>query len=147
MLQVKKLHSDAVLPTVGHPGQDLGFDLYALEDTTLFAGVTTLVRTGIAATFCNYGHFMEHANKFGLLIRDRSSMAVRGIKTSAGVLDAGYTGEIKVLMTSTAIYYIYKGDKIAQMLPVRVYTRCPITEVEELTATTRGAGGFGSTGT
>jgi dUTP pyrophosphatase len=180
MLKVKKLNPNAILPTVAHPGEDLGFDLYALEDTVLPYGVTTAVPTGIAASFVlkpysskpvfpsdnmTYWYsgtrLVPNSRKFGLLIKDRSSMATKGIKTSAGVIDAGYTGELKVMMTNgnkdhncrsedgwlnRGSYQIKAGDKIAQMIPTEVFTGEGISEVTDLGDSSRGAGGFGSSG-
>lgn len=167
-LRVKKLDPTAVLPAVAHAGEDLGFDLFALEDAVLPFGEVVKVRTGIAASAVR-GPF-----KLGLLIRDRSSMAVKGITTSGGVIDAGYTGEIAVLMTNQnkdwahALdymggfrrnfpmseelpnypvygYFIKAGDKIAQMVPMMVLTGS-VTEVESLEGGQRGDKGYGSTG-
>lgn len=158
MLNVKKLHLDAKLPTVGHPGEDLGMDIYALKDTILPFGVVTPVSTGIAARFIDDS--VATNRKFGLLIKDRSSMAAKGICTSAGVIDSGYTAELKVMMTNNnaehqrfdfhegyfQAYQVKAGDKIAQMIPTEVFTQGPIVEVETLEETSRGDGGFGSTG-
>lgn len=169
MLKVKKLDLNAKLPTIGHPGEDLGFDIHALEDTVLPFGKAVAVRTGIAAQFTG----SDKVKKFGLLLRDRSSMAAKGITVSAGVVDAGYTGELLVMMTNgnkahTHLYcglygydvnaqypfdteeqkgyLIRKGDKIAQMLPTEVFTSGSIVEVTDLETSSRGNGGFGSTG-
>lgn len=147
MLQVKKLDSNAKLPTIEHSGEDLGYDLYALEDTILLHNEPTKVRTGIAAYFApNFFNF----NEFGLLIRDRSSMASKGITVSGGVVDAGYRGEIQVILTDYTkrddmLYLIKAGDKIAQMIPIPVYADT-VEEVEELPEASRGEKGFGSSG-
>jgi dUTP pyrophosphatase len=93
ILLAKKLSPDAVLPTVGHPGEDLGFDLYASETVTLEPGEVVKVKTDIAL------RYVEEGKHYGLLVRDRSSMASKGITTSAGVIDEGYTGEVVVLLT------------------------------------------------
>ena len=143
MLLCKKLHADAILPTVAHPGEDLGFDLYALEDTVLLPGKVTPVRTGISARFVN-----PNAN-YGLLYRDRSSMAMKGITVSGGVIDSGYSGELKVLMTlnpALNTMQLKAGDKIVQMIPTTVHTDAIIRWVEELPDSTRQAAGFGSSG-
>lgn len=145
MLKVTLLEWGAQFPTVGHPGSDLGYDLYALESVVLRPGIMSVVRTGIAASFSLDS---QPERKFGLLFKDRSSMAAKGLTISAGVIDAGYTGELKVLITnnSPVQYHIWQGDKIAQMLPTEVFTAESIVEVDSLGVTTRGAGGFGSTG-
>ena len=83
----------------------------------------------------------------GLLVRDRSSMAARGVATTAGVIDAGYRGEILVLMTNLAdaAVELKAGEKIAQMIPVPVLTG-PVQEVETLEDSARAEKGFGSSG-
>ena len=83
----------------------------------------------------------------GLLVRDRSSMAARGIAITGGVIDAGYRGEILVVMTNLgdAAVELKAGEKIAQMVPVPVLTG-PVEEVESLEDSTRAAKGFGSSG-
>ena len=83
MLKIKRLHPDAKLPTVAHPGTDLGYDLYALEDTVLPPGVAVKVRTGIA---------VEGLEGYGFVVGDRSSMAARGVTYMGGRIDAGYRG-------------------------------------------------------
>ncbi len=138
-LKVKRLSAAALLPTVAHRGQDLGYDLYASETVTIPARSMTKVKTGIAIEFTS-GH--------GALLRDRSSMASRGLAVTAGVIDAGYRGEIQVIMHNLGAtdFTIAAGDKIVQMIPVRPETYFPVEEVEDLSETVRGAGGFGSTG-
>ena len=83
----------------------------------------------------------------GLLVRDRSSMAARGIATTGGVIDAGYRGEILVVMTNLgdAAVELKAGEKIAQMVPVPVLTGL-VEEVESLEDSARAAKGFGSSG-
>src|SRR5580692_11463243 len=112
MLRVKVLEEGARLPVVAHPGEDLGYDLFALEDTELWGGATVRVRTGIAVE----ARHPDTGAPLGLLVRDRSSMAARGIATTGGVIDAGYRGEILVLMTnlSNTAIQLKSGDKIAQ---------------------------------
>ncbi len=138
-LKVKRLSSSAVLPTVAHRGQDLGYDLYASEAIAIPAHGMAKVKTGIAIEFTS-GH--------GALLRDRSSMASRSLAVTAGVIDAGYRGEIQVIMHNLgdSDAAIAAGDKIVQMIPVRPETNFPVEEVEDLSETKRGAGGFGSTG-
>ncbi len=138
-LKVKRLSSTAILPTVAHAGQDLGYDLYASEAITIPARGMAKVKTGIAIEFTS-GH--------GALLRDRSSMASRGLAVTAGVIDAGYRGEIQVIMHNLGASdaAIAAGDKIVQMIPVKPETNFPVEEVEDLSETKRGAGGFGSTG-
>jgi dUTP pyrophosphatase len=143
MLRVKRLDEAARLPVVAHPGEDLGYDIFALEDNVLAPLATVKVRTGIAVEARN----PTTNTPLGLLIRDRSSMAARGIMTTGGVIDAGYRGEIQVLMTNlgkTALD-IKAGEKIAQMVPVPVLTGA-VKEVAILEESARAEKGFGSSG-
>ncbi len=144
MLRVKRLEAGARLPEVAHPGEDLGYDLFALEGVQLGARQTLKVRTGIAVE----ARDPKTGAPLGLLVRDRSSMAARGIATTGGVIDAGYRGEILVVMTNLgdAAVELKAGEKIAQMVPVPVLTG-PVEEVESLEDSKRAAKGFGSSGT
>ena len=143
MLRVKRLAEGARLPVVAHPGEDLGYDLFALESTVLAPRATVRVRTGIAVEARN----PVTGVPLGLLVRDRSSMASRGIATTGGVIDAGYRGEILVLMTNLgeSSIELKAGEKIAQMIPVPVLTGA-VEELESLEESARAAKGFGSSG-
>ena len=138
MIQIKKLNSTAVLPSYAHV-HDAGMDLYASESMLIKAGDRVLVPTGIAMAI--------PAGYVGL-IWDKSGMAAKfGLKTMAGVIDAGYRGEVKIVIhnLSSADYTIEKGMKVAQML-IQPVVQMPLTEVDTLDDTSRGVGGFGSTG-
>jgi dUTP pyrophosphatase len=143
MLRVKLLEKDARPPVVAHPGEDLGYDLFALEGAVLVPRSTIKVRTGIAVE----ARHPATGAPLGLLVRDRSSMAARGVATTAGVIDAGYRGEILVLMTNLgeAAVELKAGEKIAQMIPVPVLTGL-VQEVETLEVSERAEKGFGSSG-
>jgi dUTP pyrophosphatase len=139
-IRTKKLHPEARLPRYAHTGPwgDLAADLYALRAATLAPGETKPVETGIA---------LEFPSGYGALVEDRSGLAVRGITTLAGVIDPGYRGEIKVVMTNlgAAPAEIAAGDRIAQLrLVARI--EASFEEVAELEEAPRGAAGFGSTG-
>ena len=137
-LKVKRLTETAILPEKAHQG-DLGYDIFSDEDKWIEPGGYKLVSTGISVHNSSY--------KYGFIIKDRSSVAMKGLFTHAGVIDAGYTGEIKVLFhnnSSTAIK-IEQGDKIAQLVPQKVIS-FEVHEVNELFQTQRGDNGFGSTG-
>ena len=141
MLHVQKLDPRAKLPTVANPGSDLGYDLYSLLHVVLEPKSLTKVRTGIAVQFTDA--------RMGGLLRDRSSMASKGITVSAGVIDAGFTGELLVLLTNTTdrSIQINADDKIAQMIPIVALTHQEVIEVKEvLQRDNRGAQGFGSSG-
>jgi dUTP pyrophosphatase len=137
------LEAGARVPVVAHPGEDLGYDLFALEGVTLAPRSTVKVRTGIAVEARHPGN----GAPLGLLVRDRSSMAARGVATTGGVIDAGYRGEILVVMTNLgdAAVELKAGEKIAQMVPVPVLTGL-VQEVETLGDSVRSTKGFGSTG-
>ncbi len=143
MLLVRLLEPGAKLPAVAHPGEDLGYDLFALEDIQLEPRITMRVRTGIAV---EARHPVSGA-ALGLLVRDRSSMAARGIATTGGVIDAGYRGEILVLMTNLGSDSVglKAGEKIAQMIPVPVLIG-QVIQVESLEGSARAEKGFGSSG-
>lgn len=144
-LKVKKLNSEAVLPTRNKP-TDAGLDLYALEDTFIPLGETRTIDTGVA---------FETPVGFVTKIEDRSSLASKGLRTGAGVIDSGYTGPIKVVihnltnkdgsMNMVRGYIVHKGDKIAQALVYKVETPM-VTEVSELASSDRNEKGFGSSG-
>jgi dUTP pyrophosphatase len=143
MLQVKLLAEGARLPEVAHPGEDLGYDVFALEATELWARQSARVRTGIAVE----ARHPETGAGLGLLVRDRSSMAAKGVAVTGGVIDAGYRGEIQILLTNLTDQAIRlnAGDKIAQMIPIPVLTG-PVQQVDNLADSTRAAKGFGSSG-
>jgi dUTP pyrophosphatase len=154
MLKVKILAEGAKAPTVAHPGEDLGYDLYALEEVILVPGMVSKVRTGVAVEAFEKRPRTHYETRFdppytvtpqGLLIRDRSSMASRGIFSHGGVIDAGYRGEIVVLLTSLGHCIINAGDKISQMIPVPVLTG-DVVVVDDLAEASRGDRGFGSSG-
>jgi dUTP pyrophosphatase len=90
---------------------------------------------------------MEFPSTHGALVEDRSGLAVKGITTLAGVIDPGYRGEIRVVVTNlgATAAEVKQGDRIAQLRIVR-RVEAEFVEVEELGEAKRGAGGFGSTG-
>ena len=143
MLRVKLLETGARLPVVAHPGEDLGYDVFSLEPVVLEPHKTIRVRTGISVE----ARHPESGVPLGLLVRDRSSMASKGIATTAGVIDAGYRGEIQIVMTNLGMapIEIKAGEKIAQMIPVPVLTGA-IEQVDSLEESARLSKGFGSSG-
>ncbi len=143
MLRFKRLDAGARAPVVAHPGEDLGYDVFALEGALLNPHQTLRVRTGISVE----ARHPETGEPLGLLVRDRSSMAARGLATTAGVIDAGYRGEVLIVMTNLgdSPVELKPGEKIAQMIPVPVLTGT-IEEVESLEVSAREGKGFGSSG-
>ena len=138
IIKIKKLNPEAKLPIYAHPG-DAGMDFFALAETEIKPGEVIRVKTGIA---------LELPIGYVGLIWDKSGLAANhGLKTMAGVLDAGYRGELQIVVTnlSKEIYSIKKHDKVAQMLIQRIESP-ELIEVDELSDTSRGEGGFGSTG-
>ncbi len=137
-IRVKKLHPDAKVPAFAHPG-DAGMDLYSVEDMVLAPGERGSVPTGIA---------IELPDGYVSLVWDKSGPSHKfGVKTLGGVLDSGYRGEylIGLINLGQEPFEIRKGQKIAQLLIQKV-ERPEIEETDELGDTSRGAGGFGSTG-
>jgi len=140
-LRVRRLHPDARLPVRAHD-DDAGHDLCALEAATLQPGERATIRTGIAIEL--------PPNHAGLVV-PRSGLAARhgiAIVNAPGLIDAGYRGELKVLLLNTdrrAAFAIAPGDRIAQLVIVAVAAP-QIVEADALAATLRGEGGFGSSG-
>lgn len=143
MLRVKLLAEGARTPAVAHPGEDLGYDVFALEAVQLKPLATVRVRTGIAVE----ARHPITGDPLGLLVRDRSSMAARGLATTGGIIDAGYRGEVLILMTNLGAMPVdlAAGEKIAQMIPVPVLTG-PVEAVDNLEDSSRATKGFGSSG-
>lgn len=137
-IKIKRLTPDAIIPNYANP-HDAGMDLYTRETVTLQPDERKLISTGIA---------MAIPPGYVGLIWDKSGIAGKyGIKTMAGVIDSGYRGEIKIVLhnLSKHSYTFDKGTKVAQML-IQAVEQKQIMEVEKLDDTTRGEGGFGSTG-
>ena len=138
-LRVKRISPGAKLPVYGHPG-DAGMDLFAAEEVVLGAGEVKAVPTGVK---------MAIPGGYVGLIWDKSGVSLQGMHRLAGVVDAGYRGEVKVVMVNLGKKpYVFKiGQKVAQMLiqPVQAVEVIDVGE-DELDETSRGEGGFGSTG-
>ena len=136
-IKVKKLHPDAKIPIYANPG-DAGMDLYACEDMVVKPKHRSLIKTGISMEFPK-GHVA--------LVWDKSGLAMKGLTTIAGVIDAGFRGELKVALLNIGSqdYIVKKGEKIAQILIQKV-EQPKIEVVEELANSKRGSKGFGSSG-
>lgn len=139
-IKVAKLQPNATLPRYSHTGPlgDLAADLSAAEAVSLAIGETKSVGTGLA---------FEFPPEFGALVEDRSGLALKGITTLAGVIDPGYRGELRVVMTNMGSmpFDIKPGDRIAQLRIVR-HIEAEFTEAESVSETHRNTRGFGSTG-
>lgn len=140
-LRVLRLDPRATLPTRAY-AHDAGLDLYSLEPVTLAPGERASVRTGVA---------VEIPEGQAGLVLPRSGLAARhgiALVNAPGLIDAGYRGEIRVLLLNTdreASCSLQAGDRIAQLVLVAVATPA-VVEVDELTDSERGGGGFGSSG-
>jgi dUTP pyrophosphatase len=138
---VTRIDPTLPIPVYEHPG-DAGLDLRAAESARLAPGQRALVATGIAIALpAGYAAF----------VHPRSGLALRsglGIVNAPGVIDAGYRGEIKVIVINhdmTETIEIAHGDRIAQLV-IQPVASAELIEVAELPGSHRGIGGFGSTG-
>lgn len=137
-LKVKKVRPEARLPAYAHPG-DAGLDIWAAEAMRILPGERAAVPTGLA--------FELPQGTVGL-VWDKSGRALKeGLKTMAGVIDEGYRGEFLVVLlnTSDRPVEIELGQKIAQLL-IQPVVQAEVEEVLEVEDSSRGKGGFGSTG-
>jgi dUTP pyrophosphatase len=136
-VEIMRVSPDATLPTRAHP-DDAGMDLYGLEDVILEPSQGKMARTGVA---------MAIPQGFVGMVADRSSLGKRGVKTAGGIIDAGYRGEIQVILwnISSEPIQLKRGERIAQLLILPIATPA-VVEVAKLDETKRGANGFGSTG-
>ena len=140
-LRVARLNADARLPSRAHSG-DAGLDLYAAETARLEPGERAGVGTGIA---------IEIPEGHAGLVLPRSGLAARhgiSLVNAPGLIDSGYRGELRVLLLNTdreETFEIAPGDRIAQLVISPVADVDPV-EVDELTDSDRGGGGFGSSG-
>jgi len=140
-VEIRRLDKDLPLPAYAHAG-DAGMDLLAAANITLEPGRRALVPTGIALAIpVGYAGFVQPRS--GLAIKQGLSVV-----NTPGLIDSHYRGEIKVIainLDPTEPIEIRRGDKIAQLV-VQPVAYAELVEVEELDATARGEGGFGSTG-
>ena len=138
VLCVKCLHENVNLPNRGSDGA-VGYDLYSDEDIVIDSSRRALVGTGIAIVL-PVGTYGRVAPRSGLALK-------HGIHAGAGVIDRDYRGEVKVLLFNhgETAFTVKRGDRIAQLILERCETP-DVRVVDTLDDTTRGAGGFGSTG-
>jgi dUTP pyrophosphatase len=140
ILKIKKLNQNAIIPKY-QTSESAGFDLHSMIDITLKPMQRALIPTGLA---------FEIENGYEVQIRPRSGLAYKHgitVLNSPGTIDSDYRGEIKVLLInlSNEDFKINTGDRIAQAVVAPV-TKAEIIQTDSLSQTTRGEGGFGSTG-
>lgn len=139
-IKIEKIFPDAILPSYSHP-RDAGMDLFSYETYILKPGERRLFKTGLK---------VEILEGYEMQIRPRSGLALNHgvtVLNTPGTIDAGYRGEVGVILINHGeeVYSIGKGDKIAQAV-ISSVKRAVLEEVEKLEESSRGEGGFGSTG-
>jgi dUTP pyrophosphatase len=140
-IQIKLLDEDLPMPRYQHEG-DAGLDLPSRVDYVLEAGERAMIPTGIAVAI---------PRGYAGFVLPRSGLASRhgiALVNSPGLVDSGYRGEMAIIMINTdkrEAFHIKRGDRIAQLVIQKVVEATTI-QVSELDDTSRGSGGFGSTG-
>jgi dUTP pyrophosphatase len=140
-LGIRRIDPDLPLPSYAHEG-DAGLDLFAARETVLSPGQRALVPTGVA---------IELPEGYAGFVQPRSGRALReglSLVNTPGLIDSHYRGEIQVIainLDPKSPLTIAYGERVAQLVVQRV-ERCQPVEVEALSETLRGDGGFGSTG-
>jgi len=136
-IKVKKLKENAKLPKYHHPG-DVGMDLYAMETIEIKPMEHCRIWHGFA---------LEFPEGYAAVVKDKSSISKAGLHTMGGVFDAGYRGEYNTHLVNLSgkPYIVEERDKVAQLIsyPVAI---AELEEVDELSESSRGTDGFGSTG-
>jgi len=141
LLDVKRLDPDLPLPRYAK-ASDAGLDLHAAARVVIAPGARAVVGTGIAVAI---------PPGFAGFVLPRSGLALRRgvtVLNAPGLVDAGYRGELQVLLINhdaTESVTLERGERIAQLV-VQAVEHVELVEVEDLSASERGAGGFGSTG-
>ncbi len=140
-VEIQKVRPEARMPSYAHHG-DAGVDLYSAIDHTLEPGARVLVPTGLK---------MAIPEGYEGQVRPKSGLALKHgitVLNTPGTVDAPYRGEVGVILINLdpkTPYEIKRGEKVAQMVFARV-ERADLSEATELASTSRGEGGFGSTG-
>ena len=140
-MKIKRLKDNAIVPTKGSQ-HAAGYDLYSTETVTIRPHETVLIGTGWAMEF-PIGYFGAIFARSGLATKEGLRPA-----NCVGVIDSDYRGEVKVALhnDSNDLRTIAKGDRIAQLIIMDYYFVSDFEEVNILIDTSRGEGGFGSTG-
>lgn len=152
-----KTHPNAQLPKSAHDEGDAGFDIYAVEDQTLEPGTVTIVRTGLQlADSCMFNTPVEEGAQdfeYYLDIRSRSGLSRKLVFPVTGTVDRNYRGEIGVVLANLGKepYNIKQGDRVAQLVVQLIIANGPnnkvkFNQVDSVSESRRGAGGFGSSG-
>ena len=136
-IPIIKFHPDAIIPTYAH-NNDAGCDFTTPESVTVPARGRMMIPTGIG---------MAIPDEYMLRISDKSGLASKGLHTMGGIVDAGYRGEINVIIynTTDSDYLFESGHKIAQGI-IQPIVHGEFELVSELDEGLRGDNGFGSTG-
>ncbi len=140
-LRIRRLDRDLPLPAYAHPG-DAGLDLLAGEDITLHPGERAAIPTGIAVAI---------PEGFAGFVQARSGRSLKeglALVNAPGLIDAGFRGEIKVIVVNLdprSSIDVKRGEKVAQLV-VQPVAAVEVEEVTELPDSQRGQGGFGSSG-
>ncbi len=138
---IQRLDPELPLPSYAHPG-DAGLDLYAREELVIPAGGRAMVQTGIAIA-------LPHG--YVGLVHPRSGLAAKAgitVLNAPGTIDAGYRGEIGVVLHNTDTTHphtVRRADRVAQLV-IQRFSVADLIPVESLPGSSRGEGGFGSTG-
>ena len=139
-IKIRKIHPNAKLPEYAHPGKKK-IDIYSVEESVIDPGSSKLIHTGI---------IIELPEGTEAQVRPRSGLALKHqltVLNSPGTIDEGYRGEVGVILINhgKTAFLVEEGMKIAQMV-IQPVLRVEVEEVDEMSDSSRGQGGFGSTG-
>ncbi|AFI05389.1 dUTP diphosphatase [Helicobacter cetorum] len=139
-IKIQKIHPNAIIPKYQTEGSS-GFDLHAVEDVVIKSHSVGLVSIGICLAL-EVGYELQVRTRSGLALKNQVM-----VLNSPGTVDNDYRGEIKVILAnfSEQDFKVQVGDRIAQGVVQKTY-KAEFLECEELDTTSRGSGGFGSTG-
>lgn len=140
VIKFKKVEEDAVIPNYAHK-EDAGMDIYSNEEKVIKAHSWELIKTGLS---------MELPTGYEAQVRSKSGLSLKSgiiVLNSPGTIDENYRGEIGVILmnVSNDDYKVEKHQKVAQMVINKV-EHFEVIETTEISSSTRGEGGFGSTG-
>jgi|688.fasta_scaffold291949_2 dUTP pyrophosphatase len=148
MIKIKRINDLAKIPARANP-TDAGADLFSVEECVIPPLSRKLIKTGIILEIPDYKSLSSALPMYYGRIAPRSGLAFKhGIDVMAGVIDSSYRGEIGVILYNTDKDNEFKvsvGDRIAQLI-IESHHNFDFVEVQDLTDTSRGDGGFGSTG-